>query len=270
MLGENNENLNLNENIDIISFDSTNNINRIMEDSFSIIQFNQFDFFAGNSKEISEEISSFKDGFKREKNKQNQKIFFKKLKGRKRKREKKDGVYKYGYIHDKFSTDNILRKVQVHYLSFIVQYSNAVLLKLGIDDLFIKIDYKLKLTVNKKYVTFIKNLTIGEILCWNTSPKYRTKGKDYNKNIYFKAKQKPIIEKIFGEKYLSLFRNVYYKNKRAINLDIYGTNDSIILSKKRVKMFEEFLEKNEIKVDDKDNEYLKKIKNCIIKNFLSI
>ena len=203
------------------------------------------------------------------KSKKKKKFIIKNLKGRKRTREKKDGYYNCGYIHDKFGSDNVLRKIQVHYLSFIKQFSNSILIKFGYDDLFVNVDYKLKKTVNKDYISFIKRLTTGDILCWDISPKFKTKGKDFNKNLFLEVIKNPIIKEIFKEKYLSLFRNIYYENKRTINLDKYGLNDCIKLSVSKVEMFKEFLEKNGIK-DNKNNEYLQKIKKTIKKNFLSL
>ena len=270
MIFEYDENLNSSESLDLISFNSTNNINQIMEEPFPIIPINSINSMATNKNESIEEISPYNNGIK-EKTKYSKKFIIKNIKGRKKRREKEDIDNNYGYVHGKLASDNILRKIQVHYLSFIEQYANAVLIKFGYDDLFVKIDYQLKRTVNQKYISFIKRLTIGDILCWDISPKFTTREKDYNKKLYFEAIKKPIIKNIFLEKYLYLFRNIYHKNNRIISLVKYGSNDSINLSKKKVMMFKEFLEKNEIKNDEsKNNEYLKKINNCIDKNFLSI
>lgn len=271
MIFEYDENLNSSESLDLISFNSTNNINQIMEEPFSIIPIDSMKISAKNRNESSKEISSFKNAGNDKKTKYSTKFIIKNLKGRKKRRDRKDGNDYYGYIHDKLASDNILRKIQVNYLSFIEQYANAVLIKFGFYDTFVKIDYQLKRTVNQKYMSFIKKLTLGDILCWDISPKFTTKEKDYNKKLYLEAIKKPIIKNIFLEKYLFVFKNIYYKNKRIINLDKYGSKESIKLSAKKVMMFKEFLEKNEIKNDvDKNNEYLNRINNCIEKNFLSI
>lgn len=264
------DNSNSTNNIDLISIYSNNNINQIIEEPFPFIPFNEIDITAKNTFENSKETLSFKDSYKEKKSKNNTKFIIKKLKGRKRKRGKKEGSSICKYTHDKLGSDNILRKIQVHYISFIIQFANAILIKFGYDDLFIRIDYKLKKIVNKDYLSFIKKLTIGEILCWDSSPKFKVKGKDYNRNIFFEAIKNPIINKIFCEKYLSLFRNVYYENRRIINLDKYGLNDCIKLSVKKVKMYKELLEKKEIENDENKNEYIKKIADSIDKNFLSI
>ena len=270
MIFEYDDNLNSSENIDLISFDSTNSINQIMKEPFPIIPIVPMEISDKKRNESSKEISSFRNDSNDKKAKYSKKFIIKNSKGRKKEREKKDGDDNYGYVHDKLASDNILRKVQVHYLSFILKYANAVLIKFEYDEHFVKIDYKLKRTVNKKNISFIKRLTIGDILCWDISPKFNTREKDYNKKLYLEVIKKPIIKKIFQEQYLYLFRNIYHKNNRIISLVKYGSNESINLSKKKVMMFKEFLEKNEIKNDvNKNNEYLKKINDRVEKNFLS-
>ena len=70
---------------------------------------------------------------------------------------------------------------------------------------------------------------------------------------------------------MSLFRDIYLKNKRIINLTKYGLNENIKLPEKKVKMYKELLEKIEEKEDaNKRNEYISKLIKCIDKNFLSI
>lgn len=272
--------INLSLNSDRFLFDSINDTNQFDQESFPIIPFNHNFFSVQNTHEFSEEIFPFQNNINLEEKKvKPNKILFvnnkniKNLKGRKRKRDKSSINYQYRYIHDKFGTDNLLRKVQVHYLSFIIDFANAVLCKFEYDEFFVRSDYNLKKKVNKDFISFLKGLTISEILRWDTSPKFKKKGKEYNKNLYNKVKENQIIKKIFEEKYLSLFKDIYFENKRIINLSKYGLNDYIKLSVKKVKMYKELLEKNlkkEEKEDDIDkNEYINKLKTCIDKIFLS-
>ena len=187
--------------------------------------------------------------------------------GRKKKRKNSNETYNVcGFIHNKLATDNLLRKVQVGYLSFIPQYSNEMLKKFGIKESFVKLDYKIKRNVNKKNVIKLKELNIGQILCFCISPKFTTKKKDFNFNLYNKVICNPIIKNILSENYLTLFRNVYYPNERKINLEKYGLNDTLILSKK-VKTYEDLLLKNRLNIEaDKDDEYFKKLEKCIENN----
>ena len=67
MIFEYNDNFNLTENIELLSFDLNNDINHIMEEPFPIIPFNQINISAKKTNENMEEISSFKDDCIREK-----------------------------------------------------------------------------------------------------------------------------------------------------------------------------------------------------------
>ena len=66
--------------------------------------------------------------------------------------------------HDKNTSDNLLRKVQVHYLSFIVNYLNDILKNLKYKQKFFNLDYDFKSNINKEYVENLKTKTIGEII----------------------------------------------------------------------------------------------------------
>jgi hypothetical protein len=69
----------------------------------------------------------------------------KNLKGRKRKRENTTESKKADrFIHNKYGTDNLLRKIQISFLNLIIQYSNEVLNKFGIQESFIKTNYQIK------------------------------------------------------------------------------------------------------------------------------
>ena len=77
--------------------------------------------------------------------------------GRKRKRQLKDGEK----IHDKFAADNILRKIHVHFMSFILSVVNELLNHL--EDCpfkFIDIDYKNKKALNKKKFPSLKTCSV--------------------------------------------------------------------------------------------------------------
>ena len=59
--------------------------------------------------------------------------------------------------HDKFANDNLLRKIQVHYITFIISAINTILEALDYDEQFFKIDYELKKNINKDYFESLKN-----------------------------------------------------------------------------------------------------------------
>ena len=64
----------------------------------------------------------------------------------KKKRGRKRFVYneKKQKVHDKNATDNLLRKVQVHYLSFIVSFLNEILKALNYKQRFFQLNYRMK------------------------------------------------------------------------------------------------------------------------------
>lgn len=161
-------------------------------------------------------------------------------------------------IHDKNTSDNLLRKVQVHYLTFIVEFLNEILSHLNYKQEFLKLSYKFKRNIKKDFVNSLKTKTIGEIICNSISNKYKKKF-DYNKDIYEQIKGDKVLSKIFSENYLLFFRKIYFKGERIIRG--YGLNKRIILSDK-VKMYNDLLKK--IKSSE---EYAKNIKNCVNRHF---
>ena len=183
-------------------------------------------------------------------------------KGRKKKRNNDIG-YK---CHDKNSYDNILRKIQVHFISFIIEYSNAIIQNFC-NSKFFKINYKYKKEVNKSSFKNIKSKKIRDILNQKISEKYKKKNKDENKQtVELYIDTNPELKQIFSETYLDLFKNVYYLGKREITLKINGENTVISLN--GIKMFKEFL--NKIGKEDKENsEYVNRIKKCVQDNFLN-
>lgn len=184
---------------------------------------------------------------------------------KKRGRGKAPNLEKNDKIHDKFSTDNLLRKIQVHYLTFIVNFINIILKKLNYEQRFFKLDYELKKNVNKKNFDSLKNKTIGEILCNKISIKYKKQNVNANFEIYDQIKDNEILKKILSENYIKLFKKIYYKSNKIINLREYGLNEEIILTKP-VKMFKDLLKDNEAL--DKNKEYQKNIIECAIQNYL--
>ena len=167
-------------------------------------------------------------------------------------------------IHDKHTSDNVLRKIQVHYISFIVSFINEILKGLGFKQKFLNLTYSFKKNINKEFINSLKTKDIGNILCNKISGKYK-KDENINKNIYDEIIQKnEIIKKILLEKYSLLFKNIYYKSNKIINLSEYGLNKQITLSG-GVKMFKDLLKDFEIK--DINKKHIKYINDCAIKNF---
>ena len=185
-------------------------------------------------------------------------------KGRKRKRDNN----REGKCHNKNGYDNILRRIQVDFISFIIFYANAIL-QAFCNYKFLKIDNKYTKTVNKSDIQDIKNKKLREILCQNISKKYKNiQNKEFNKLIWgLFIDKNPEIKEIFSDTYKNLFKNIYYLGKREITLKINGENK--IISLKGIKMFNDFLKKIDKENKSENIEYIQRIKKCVNDNFLN-
>ena len=79
--------------------------------------------------------------------------------------QNKEGKARTFKIHNKYTAYNLLRKIQVHYLTFIIYFMNYLLYKLGYNKKFYKLDYDFKKNVKKEFVKSLKSQNIGEIIC---------------------------------------------------------------------------------------------------------
>lgn len=218
-------------------------------------------YFIDKSKDI-ENKSFFKCIKEEEKRSKNRFELKKKRKrGRPKTINKKD--QKYDKIHDKNQTDNLLRKIKVHYFSFIILFLNDILKSLKYKRKFLQLNYEYKSNTSKDIVKSLKENTIGEIICNKISSKYKYKDENSNKLLYDKIKGNIIMKKIFEIKYLKLFE-IYYESNKIISLEEYGINKEIILTNK-VKMYNDLLQKEKFNEKDK-----KEIEKSIKKNFLYI
>ena len=187
------------------------------------------------------------------------KFISKKRRGRHRlnvpKTEKEERTF-----HDKNSRDNILRKVQVRILNYIISYANAILKEFNYEDQFFNLNYGFKINVNKEFFESLKNSTLSNIVCNNISKKYKTKDNNNNKKLYEKIKENSLLKKIFDEKFLVLF-DCYYKNKKRISLKKYGSKKEICLPEE-VKTYRDLTSEY-----SNNKEYIKNINNCICHNY---
>jgi hypothetical protein len=180
-------------------------------------------------------------------------------KGRKK---KSDNNLYYGNCHNKYSPDNIIRKIQIDYISFIRNFVNKILEELKCSIRFLKTNYNFKRTVSKEHIEALKDSTIGDILCQKISKKYtKTKNKEKNKIFYEKVKNKPIIGDILSYKYLDLFY-IYMSYENIINLN-NGSNINININLTKIKNYKYLLCKynNEPKFIKKAKDSLKKYYN---------
>ena len=146
-------------------------------------------------------------------------------------------------IHRAIDNDNILRKIQVHFLSFTTNYINDII-KAFIKDknvpLFKNIDYEIKRTVKHKFVEELKSKCIGEILQLRVSPKMKIHDDTVNKNIYKKVCLLcPFMNEYLQRSYISLFKEYYYNKKK-----IFIVNGKTIPLSIKTKTFSDLININ--------------------------
>jgi hypothetical protein len=126
--------------------------------------------------------------------------------GRKRKNHINDKKSK----HDKFSSDNIIRKINTKLFDSILYLLNSTIKKENINEIekiyFLKVDQKIIKNININYIKKLFKTKIKDIFSKNISKKYYNYGLDYNniliKKIYADKKQIKtiaILEKTFLE-----------------------------------------------------------------------
>jgi hypothetical protein len=146
--------------------------------------------------------------------------------------------------HDSKSYDNILIKIQVHYMNFIISFINDCIRAFNKSKklFFKKFNTDIKKKISKMSFNSIKNSTINEILSnIKISRKYKKFDPYYNKvnlNILLKDDW---FKKLFGMKFLDLFR-YYYNDKEPFNEILLF--DKIITLSKDTKPFFKLIERN--------------------------
>ena len=155
-----------------------------------------------------------------------------------------------------------MTKLQVNFLTFLVNFINEILRHLRIKGNFSQIDYSYKKRVNKKFISYLKGLNIGQVLLLGISPKYIKK--DTNLNLYEKIIKNPVINNILSENYLTIFKNIYLRNERIVNMEKYGLNKIFQLSN-NVKMYDDLIDKMKKKYGEGTydcQQYINSLNNC--------
>ena len=198
----------------------------------------------------------------KEKKKESYKFNIKKKRKRGKERQKKQ---KYMRIHSQYASDNLLRQINVHFLTFIVSFLNLILDKYNYKEKFFQLNYTFKKKINKASLKVLKQTTIDKIICNEISNRYKEDSK-YNERIYNKIKSNEEINKILSDNYLNVFKNFYLKNNKIINLKAYKIDKEISLSNNAKTFNDLLLKKGEGGINKKYIIYLKK---CIKKYFLN-
>jgi len=161
----------------------------------------------------------------------------KKKRGKKSKRINKK-------VHGAFDRDNIISKIQIHFLNFVIYFLNDCIHKFFKNKRinFKKFNHADKSNSTNEHVNTLKNYTINNLLEeLKISEKYTRFDKDFNKKIKDKLIQNPWFRKLLDMKYTTLF-SYYCNNNQPLN-EISLFDEKIIFSPK-TKSFYALLEKN--------------------------
>ena len=240
---------------------NTNKMNFILEDNnISTIteSFNNNDFI--NSFESIKPSSDIK-----------RPLFYFGLKKRQKpgQKIKQKNIGKKPYYHTKNKFDNILIKIQVAYVNFLVNFTNVIIEKYGRIDLkFRLLDSKIKKNNKIEFRKSLKEGTIADILKNKISPKYTTLSQNNNFEVYEELEKngfRDVLE-ILNQKFLFFFESIFYKNLRTFNLKDFGLIDLKIELPKKIQLYENLLMKN--KRDTNFEKYKNKMEECIKWHFL--
>ena len=180
--------------------------------------------------------------------------------------------------HNRFSSDNILRKIQVHYFTFIISFLNYLLKYFNYDYKFLELDYSIKKNINKgvnkrktkignenknkKIINSFDDITVEKIISQNISKQYKLYEKNQNELICEAVKENETLYNILKDNHLNIFKKFYFTRSKLINLEEYGLDKCIKLPND-VKTHIDLLKQNEAFGE----EYKKSINECILKNF---
>ena len=202
----------------------------------------------------SNEISMEKYEIKRKNNQSFKAEYISKKRGRKTNKINKK-------IHSSSDFDNILRKIQVHFLNFTISLLNEIIFTfLGEKNFFSKFNYDDKQNIKHDYVESLKNLDLKTLIeTIKISPKYKLND-DINKVRLQLLSNHPWSNEILSKKISDIF-NLYYYKKEPLKL--------LILDKRKVKLsksVKNFSDLIQNKKNEKITEKLTKIAQVVYLN----
>ena len=214
------------------------------EDECEEIYFNKKHKTELQSIDSSTKMNTMTDNRENREEKSSKTISFKTFTNQKRGRKvKKENNKLNRKIHGSADFDNIQRKIQVSFITFLIRFGNDALksifgknTKYNFKDL----NYKLKKKVNHDYIESLKQCSYSDIIKMKISPKNKKFGEDANKETFNEiCKYSDTLKKLFEKNYLYIFQNYYCNLKNEANID----GIKIKLSPKTKTLFN-LLEKN--------------------------
>ena len=130
-------------------------------------------------------------------------------------------------IHGPADYDNIQRKIQVSFITFLIRFGNDILKSIFGKKTkyeFKDVDYKLKKTVNHDYCQELqKKRKFSDIIQMKISPKNKNFLENTNEETFKEiCNYSDTLKKLFEKDYLYMFRNYFCKIKNEEIIDIDG------------------------------------------------
>ena len=149
--------------------------------------------------------------------------------------------------HNKMDDDNVLTKIQVDFLKFLIAFSNDVI-EPYFGKYFMPINYNIRKNIKSDHIFKLKTSSIKDILQMDISQKFQKYGENFNKKAYDficekvdKDENLNWVSNFFDMNYLEVFNKYYYKVNKNENYFFIG-NKKIKFSE--AKTFYYLLEKN--------------------------
>ncbi len=153
--------------------------------------------------------------------------------------------------HSKFEKDNALKKINIHYISFIVKYVNYNIRKLLPKNhpIFTNLSYNFKKKMKKNDFNKLKKMTIGELI--------KNEGSNKNKRNYQKDENEKIFNLVYNTElkelldmnYIHFFRKIYARTSDIENFNKNNYPENLLF-------FDDFL-KSEAEKDKINGELYK-------------
>jgi len=155
--------------------------------------------------------------------------------------------------HDKNSEDNVITKIQAHYMKFIINFINDCINSKNKRKLFRHFNHKDKRTPTKMHIKELQDSSINDLLMnIQFSTKYKkNKNVEFNRKLVEKlSKDNTFFTRLLKMEYLELFYYYYY-NGNMPTKKIVIDEQAINLSK-NIKTFFDLIQKNQVDKEHKE------------------
>ena len=164
--------------------------------------------------------------------------------------------------HRKTDLDNILTKVQVNFIKFIINITNDIQTKVnGLNQKFLDIEYDIKKKINFQNFENLKELKVKDILQLPASKKFRSvKGKEnHNKTLFnMVSNSSEYLNELFDMNYLSLFKLYFNDCEPLKKINLKGIDFDL---SDKAKSFYYLVKKNNFNVSEKKS-FIESTKNA--------